>query len=244
MLLPCVSDAFLVDGPTVNSHLSATKTLLFLSPPNVPNFCADCGSSEMELKVPEGDERLRACCENCGRIEYSNPKVVVACVVRTEDGRTLLAKRAIEPRKGTWGIPQGYMENGETSRQAAVREAFEETGAVIDPASLTFRAVYNVPGSVQLVYEALVDSVALEKEIKAYNEKEGGESLEVALLSDAALAEKEICFPTVTWALDHCRSQSASNTGLIQQMTKFYDPETDVWSQYEDETCTEVTEAK
>jgi ADP-ribose pyrophosphatase YjhB (NUDIX family) len=212
-------------------------TSLSMSEPPVPHFCADCGSSEMVLKVPEGDERVRACCEKCGRIEYSNPKIVAACVVRTTDDRTLLAKRAIEPRNGTWGIPQGYMEHGETSRQAAVREVFEETGAVIDPRCLKFRAVYNVPGSVQLVYEATVETISLEKDIEAYyyDLKEGGESLEVALLTDDALAEKEICFPTVSWALAHCRAQPLDAPGTIQQKTKFYDSEEEMWRQIEDE---------
>ena len=106
--------------------------------------------------MPDGDERLRACCKSCGRIEYVNPKVVVACVVLTDDGRCLLAKRAIEPRLGTWGFPQGYMENGETSRAAAAREVLEETGAVVDPDALRFCGVYNLPNHVQLVYEARV----------------------------------------------------------------------------------------
>lgn len=232
------TSAFISSPLPTNSRATAATTPLSLFEPSVPNFCADCGNSEMVLKIPEGDERLRACCNECGRIEYSNPKIVAACVVRTtDDDRILLAKRAIEPRKGTWGIPQGYMEHGETSRQAAVREVYEETGAVIDPDGLMFRAVYNVPGSVQLVYEARVEASSLEKEIEAYNEKEGGESLEVALLSEEALAEKEICFPTVLWALDHCRcrSHSAAEASSIQQMTKTYDPETEVWSQYEDE---------
>ena len=207
----------------------------------------------MVLKVPDGDERLRACCEKCGRIEYQNPKVVVACVIRTKPFATdkrgsnsshedliLLAKRAIEPRKGTWGIPQGFMENGETTRQAAVREVYEETGVIVDPSLLKLRAVYNVPGSVQLVYEARVDAAKTQQQIDSYHDQ-NHESLEVALLSEEALAEKELCFPTVQWALDHCRGiDDASetiggSTNPIQQMTKFYDAAKDEWNQYEDE---------
>jgi ADP-ribose pyrophosphatase YjhB (NUDIX family) len=211
----------------------------------------------MVLRIPPGDERPRACCDQCGRVEYSNPKIVVATVVRvSNDHKILLAQRAIEPRKGTWGIPQGYMEHGETSRQAAVREVWEETGVTLrDPSSLALRAVYNVPGSVQLVYEAIVtreeDVAKLQQEIQAYNQRPngGGESQEVALLSEQQVAEKEICFPTVEWALKHCRSlhfipatapdklttSTIMPKRVVQQMTKMYNPDSQLWSQYEDE---------
>jgi ADP-ribose pyrophosphatase YjhB (NUDIX family) len=248
-----------------------------LQPP-VPNFCADCGNSEMILRIPPGDERLRACCDRCGRVEYSNPKIVVATVVRVgvaaadtdEDddssgSKILLAKRAIEPRRGTWGIPQGYMEHGETTRQAALREVQEETGVTIrDPSSLQLRAIYNVPGSVQVVYEAIVtneqDIAKIHQEIQAYNNHQqgGGESQEVSLLTQQQIAEKELCFPTVEWALKHCWSLQSTSSAvadattaentflttdnnflmprqLVQQMTKVYNPETQLWSQYEDE---------
>lgn len=199
--------------------------------PPLPKFCADCGNSSMELKVPLGDERLRACCSSCGRIEYVNPKVVVSCVVLTDDDACLLAKRAIEPRKGTWGIPQGYMEHGETSRQAAAREVWEETGAVVQPDDLRLRAVYNVPGSVQLVYEARVsDTCALQDQLAQYDTTES-ESLQVELVSYKDLDNHELCFPTVQWALDHCLSSSSP----VQQRTKFYDAATETWSDFEDE---------
>lgn len=222
----------------------------------------------MVLKIPAGDERLRACCDKCGHVEYSNPKPVVACVVRTSSSllsknadikdagpaildRTLVAKRAIEPRSGTWGIPQGYMEHGETSRQAAVREVYEETGVVIGAYDkLQLRAVYNVPGSVQLVYEAQIvdpqDALQLQHDIDAYISKiqqnvqsvdndHPAESSQVALVSDDELANLELCFPTVQWALDHCRQCDSSTSNRIQQMTKFYDSETETWNQFEDE---------
>ena len=80
--------------------------------------------------------------------------MVVAVVARAPDGKVLLAKRAIEPRLGTWGIPQGFMELGETTREAAAREAFEETGAVLNLSEMALLALYNLPGQVQVVYEA------------------------------------------------------------------------------------------
>ena len=192
----------------------------------------------MEIRVPPDDERPRACCADCGHVVYVNPKVVVATVVLSPpkgDGvmECLLAKRAIEPRKGYWGIPQGFMELGETTRQAAVREVYEETGAVLDTEELKFRAVYNVPGSVQLVYEAMVPREGLA--IAAST----AESTQVVFFALDTLPE--LCFPTVQWALDHCLSQNAlaisSGGRTIQQKTKFYDAIKDVWGEYEDEAA-------
>jgi ADP-ribose pyrophosphatase YjhB (NUDIX family) len=90
----------------------------------------------MELEIPDGDDPLRATCQDCGAVVYENPKLVVSCVIMvagTQDGpsKLLLAERAIEPRAGYWGIPQGYMELEETTRQAICREVREESGVLI-----------------------------------------------------------------------------------------------------------------
>lgn len=69
----------------------------------------------------------RRACPRCGFIAYRNP--VPACgVVIQRNGSVLLAKRAHEPRRGTWGIPAGFMEYGEHPEATAVREVLEETG--------------------------------------------------------------------------------------------------------------------
>jgi len=187
-------------------------------------------------------DRERAVCQDCHHIVYSNPKIVVACVILTDDAqhKCLLGQRAIEPRAGYWGFPQGFMEDGETSRQAAVREAVEEMGAVwkdyLDPAALILRCVYNVPGSVQLVYEARVPgTVPLRKST--------AECREIAFFDRHNLPE--LCFPTVQWALDHCWSSSSSSSAdstessasnnKVQQKTKVYNAEMDQWSEEEDE---------
>ena len=84
------------------------------------NFCSHCGSDQLEFRVPEGDNRPRHICSNCGAIHYSNPKIVTGCLPVWEN-KVLLARRAIEPRKGYWNVPSGYMENGETVEQGAER---------------------------------------------------------------------------------------------------------------------------
>ena len=174
----------------------------------------------MTLQIPPGDERFRAMCQACHYIEYSNPKIVVASVVWNADEKVLLGQRAIEPRLGYWGIPQGYLEHGETSREAAARETLEETGVVVVPSQLTLRAVYNVPGSVQLVYEARVAD-AQQTSTATH------ESTQVGWFATDNLPE--LCFPTVQWAIDHCQSGS----DRVEQRTKFYDGEQ--WRDVRDE---------
>ena len=115
-------------------------------------FCAACGA-EVELKVPTGDDRERFVCPACGTIHYQNPKVVVGSVC-TLGERLLLCRRAIEPRRGFWTIPAGYLELGETAEAGALREAWEEARARIELEGLL--AVYSVEriGQVQLLYRA------------------------------------------------------------------------------------------
>ena len=91
-------------------------------------YCSSCGSSDIEFKIPEGDNRKRYSCNNCGTIFYTNPNTVVgALCLRNE--KILMAKRNIDPRKGLWTLPAGFMENAETLQDGALRETFEETGS-------------------------------------------------------------------------------------------------------------------
>ena len=93
------------------------------------NYCSYCGGPVTRL-IPEGDDRMRFGCTQCGRIHYQNPKIVVGCIPVWRD-RILLCRRNIEPQKGKWTLPAGYLENGETVRQGAARETLEETGAAV-----------------------------------------------------------------------------------------------------------------
>jgi ADP-ribose pyrophosphatase YjhB (NUDIX family) len=80
------------------------------------------------LRVPFGDSHERPVCDDCGHVEYKNPRIIASLLPVTDDGRILLCRRAIEPRKGFWTIPGGNQEIGETMADAALREAFEEGG--------------------------------------------------------------------------------------------------------------------
>ena len=143
--------------------------------------------------MPEGDNRERLVCGRCEFIHYQNPKIVAGAVCTWND-KILLAKRAIEPRKGFWTLPAGYMELGETTEQAAQREAEEEACATIEIDRLL--AMYSVAriGQVQIMYRARLVS----DDIAA-----GIESEEVALVDWADIPWDQLAFPTVVWALAH-----------------------------------------
>jgi len=91
-----------------------------------PKFCSRCGAP-MTLAVPRDDHRERHVCTKCGFVHYLDPKVACGTVAEL-DGRFALIQRNIEPRKGFWSFPCGFMEIDETAEQAALRETREETG--------------------------------------------------------------------------------------------------------------------
>ncbi|HEX4890920.1 MAG TPA: NUDIX hydrolase [Alphaproteobacteria bacterium] len=146
-------------------------------------------------RKPDGDDRLRMICNGCGFVNYVNPKIVVGAVAEW-DGKILMCRRAIDPRKGYWTLPAGFMEEGETTEQGALREAREEANADLEILSLL--AVYSIPriSQVQLMYKARL----LSKNVSA-----GVESLEVAFFGWDEIPWKDIAFPSVTWALNHYR---------------------------------------
>ena len=90
-------------------------------------FCSNCGAP-VSMRIPDGDTLPRHVCDACATIHYQNPKVVAGCIPIWED-KVLLCRRAIEPRYGLWTVPAGFMEKGETTLQAAMRETQEEAAS-------------------------------------------------------------------------------------------------------------------
>jgi len=155
-------------------------------------FCPSC-AAPLAKRVPPGDSLPRYLCDACGSIHYENPRLVVGCVPEWE-GRVLLCRRAIEPRYGYWTLPAGFMENGETTAQGAVRETLEEAGARIElTAPFSMISVPHV-NQVHLFYRARL----LDLEFKP-----GDESLEVILVEEAQVPWKDIAFRTVGLTLKH-----------------------------------------
>ena len=153
------------------------------------NYCTQCGT-HVELRIPDGDSHLRHVCPQCGEIHYQNPKVIVGCIAEWEH-RILLCRRAIEPCYGLWTLPAGFMENGESTTQAALRETHEEACARVSIEQLF--ALVNIPhiSQVHLFYRAhLLDT----------NFGPGEESLETQLFSEDEIPWHELAFSSV----DHC----------------------------------------
>lgn len=157
--------------------------------------------------IPEGDTHERDVCSDCGFVAYENPKVVVGSVV-VSDGRILMCRRAIEPRRGFWTLPAGYMELGETVEEGAAREAMEEAGA--DIAIDGVLGIFSIAriGQVQVIFRARFGGDG------APRFAAGPESLEVALFEWNQIPWKEIAFPSVLWALDAWRRSAGAPLGL------------------------------
>lgn len=153
-------------------------------------FCNRCGQAT-ERRVPAGEDRERDVCAGCNVVHYQNPRMIVGCIVEHE-GRVLLCRRAIEPRRGLWTLPAGFLEIGESAIEGAVRETLEEASArvrVIAP-----YAHFDVPhiGQAYILYRA---------ELLDGNFGPGPESLEVALFDAQQVPWTEIAFPVVRFSL-------------------------------------------
>ncbi|HEU4846059.1 MAG TPA: NUDIX hydrolase [Burkholderiaceae bacterium] len=158
-------------------------------------FCSEC-AHPVSLSVPAGDNRPRYVCTHCATIHYQNPKMVLGSIpVWERDGQTqvLLCRRAIEPRYGYWTLPAGFMENNETTAQAAVRETVEEAGANIELGQLfTLLNVARVH-QVHMFYLATLRDLDFAP---------GEESLEVKLFTEAEIPWDELAFPTIRTTLE------------------------------------------
>ncbi len=158
-------------------------------------FCSEC-AHPVVLAVPEGDNRPRFVCNNCHAIHYQNPKMVIGSLpVWEHDGafKILLCKRAIEPRYGYWTLPAGFMENAETTAEAAIRETEEEAGANIELGPLF--SLLNVAHvhQVHLFYLARLLDLDFAP---------GIESLEVELFAEEDIPWDDLAFPTIRTTLE------------------------------------------
>ena len=154
-------------------------------------FCTHCGAPTA-WAVPGGDNRHRHVCGSCEAVHYENPKIVVGCVPVWED-RVLLCRRAIEPRRGYWTLPAGYLELGETTEEGALRETAEEAGIEVELDGLC--TVFSLPDINQLhmLYRA-----RLTQPVWAC----GSETLEIRLVDTADVPWAELAFRTVRETLE------------------------------------------
>ncbi len=168
------------------------------------NFCNNCAAPVVH-RIPPGDSLPRFVCDACGTIHYENPRVIVGCVAQWE-GKVLLCRRAIEPRHGLWTLPAGFLENGESVEQGALRETLEEANA---RARLTgLFSVYSVPQIHQV-------HMMFHGELADLDFFPGEESLECALFTEAQIPWEKIAFITVRRTLRHYfEDQPSGHFGL------------------------------
>lgn len=154
----------------------------------VQKYCSSCGN-EVTLKFTEGRDRF--VCESCSTIHYTNPKIVTGALCVWED-KVLLCRRAIEPRKGFWNLPAGYLEDFEKAEDGAIRETWEEAGTDIEIEKVL--TVYNIPQANQVYIHFLA-------KIKDGIVRNGEESIESALFSEEEIPWKEMAFTSSAFAL-------------------------------------------
>ena len=156
------------------------------------NFCSQCGA-RVALRIPPGDSLPRYVCDACNTIHYRNPLMVVGSIP-VIDERVLLCRRAIEPRRGLWTLPAGFMELGETTAQGAERETLEEANARVEIGQVfTLLSIPHV-NQVHIFYRARLLDMDFHP---------GEESLEVALFREAEIPWDELAFRSITTTLEH-----------------------------------------
>ena len=155
--------------------------------------CRACGSAVLYRLPDDGDTKLRAICTECHLVHYENPLNVVGTVPYFGQ-RVLLCKRNIEPRKGKWTLPAGFMELGESTSEGAARETTEEAGAHCKMGSLF--SVMSVPrvGQVHLYFLAELENEHFEP---------GFETQEAKMFSETEIPWDDLAFRTVQETLKH-----------------------------------------
>jgi ADP-ribose pyrophosphatase YjhB (NUDIX family) len=154
------------------------------------NHCSHCGEL-LSRGVPAGDDRERFICPACGRVHYQNPRMVVGCIPVWR-GRVLLCRRAIEPRHGTWTLPAGYLENGESVEEGARRELLEEARS--EAMSLRPFGLYDIR-HVNQVYLIFIATLA------SGDFGAGEETLEGRLFDEPTIPWDELAFPVIDMTL-------------------------------------------
>ncbi|SFH87113.1 ADP-ribose pyrophosphatase YjhB, NUDIX family [Pseudomonas guineae] len=154
-------------------------------------FCSNCGGP-ISYHIPQGDNRLRHVCAQCQMVHYQNPRIIAGCLPIWGE-QILLCRRAIEPRRGYWTLPAGFMENGETLEQAAARETQEEACARVR--GLNLYTLFDLPhiNQVYMLFRA---------ELADLDFAPGEESLEVELFHEQDIPWSELAFPVVGRTLE------------------------------------------
>ncbi len=174
--------------------------------------CRNCGAATQQRVPDDGDTKLRAVCPACHTVHYENPLNVVGTIPWIIEGgelKVLLCQRNIEPRKGFWTLPAGFMELGETAAQGALRETHEEAGADIVMGELFSLINVERVGQVHFFYTAQLQSTAFNP---------GHETMATRLASEQDIPWDDLAFRTVKETLQRF---FASPPGSAQTLHHF-----------------------
>jgi len=191
-------------------EVPSTATSLGAPPPTrTPwvKFCCGCGGALVQA-IPEGEDMYRSVCSACGKVDYQNPKMVAGCVV-LHQGKVLLCRRGIEPCKGLWTLPAGYVELGESVLEGAVRETREEANALVHDAKPYFHLDIPRIGQVYKFYRGTLAA--------PYDFSPGVETLETGLFAPEDVPFGEIAFSAVTVVLQHLAEDLGSGTFRVHE---------------------------
>lgn len=177
------------------------------------NFCSQCGHPVSQI-IPDGDDRLRFVCTECHTIHYQNPRIVAGCLPIFED-KILLCKRAIEPRVGMWTLPAGYLENGETTTEGALREMLEEANARAE--IINIYTLFSLPHISQVYMFFLA-------ELKDLNFFAGAESSDVKLFTGEEIPWDQLAFPIVRDTIEFYLEDRKTNIFPVRVKDVLYKP--------------------
>lgn len=169
------------------------------------NFCSNCGSEQVDEKIPEGDRFKRLICNDCEKVHYQNPRMIVGCLPYYGDG-ILLLKRGIEPRYGYWNLPAGFLESRERVEDGALRETWEEARADVE--LIRLHCIYNLPHADQVYMHFLASMNS-----KTFEAAE--ETLEAKLFHPDEIPWKDIAFSSTTYALERYLAEPERKTPHI-----------------------------
>jgi ADP-ribose pyrophosphatase YjhB (NUDIX family) len=155
------------------------------------NFCSNCGLP-LTFGTVAGEDRDRLACAACGHIAYVNPRLVVTTFPITDAGEIILIRRGIEPGKGLWAQPGGFLEIDETVNQGAIRETWEETGLLVEPGEIV--GLYTR-------LEASVVTIVFESRIVGGTAAPTPEASEIVAFAPEEIPWPEIAFKTTVYAL-------------------------------------------
>lgn len=134
-------------------------------------------------------------CAACERTTFRNPAPVAVALVPVDHG-LLVVQRAINPGRGQWALPGGFLDVGETWQEGAARELREETGLALDPASAEIVSVQSTPGGRHVLLFTRLQAVS-RAQLPAF-----AGNAEVSAI-DVIDAPRELAFPLHT---EMCRA--------------------------------------